>query len=150
MGEEVAKTTLLEEALAIEQIQEYFTNNANVDLRFNITGGSLGHIDTSYVKNTLSKITEGSIEIADEHMAAVDPDVKEGLAYLTTGGLYGKYISIQHPGVKDRGFGETISALLFDDVKKGDHLITANERIEELKKLINIIGDKKLITLFPR
>ena len=150
MGEEVAKTTLLEEALAIEQIQEYFTNNADVDLRFNITGGSLGHIDTSYVKNTpLSKITEGSIEIADEHMAAVDPDVKEGLAYLTTGGLYGKYISIQHPGVKDRGFGETISALLFDDVKKGDHLITANERIEELKKLINITGDKKLITLFP-
>jgi hypothetical protein len=151
-----AQAILEREGKALTEIREYVKDPSKTKpLKFEITGGSLGYIETDFKKLTpLSKIKEvltfkKGNQISDNDLGSdQERKNKNGKFYVTVDALHGRHIQVEQPGIPDTTNRELILDLLLEqELYEGGRLLSPRDRLQYVQNYLNVISDTSLIKM---
>ena len=138
----MAYTQLQKELSFLMDMRKQIAEDTQKAVPFVITGGSMGYIHVDHVRSSpLSDIKNEDLEIrvADDTMQAKSIAYRKGNAYVRTKDLYGQWIPLERPSVKESGMADIVRSLLFDELYDDTgRQLTASERLDELTKFIDV------------
>lgn len=133
------KQEILNEINQISQIREHLKNNPQDTLTLDITGGSMGYIQTSpFLTSKVSSVNE-SLDFVVAEVTDSNAGTKEGRTYVTAEGLYGQLIEVERPGIAELSDLELIKQLLFEDIlSETSGPISVTERMDILQNYLDV------------
>ena len=121
------------------KIEKYLKDNPTGNLRFNLTGGSMGYIATSqYVLSNLKDV-KGEVQIETATKSDPTRDMVEGITYVTSSELHGQMIRVEQPGLVESEDINFVKQLLFEPIKDiQGKVLSLEKRQDQLQNYLNV------------